>query len=227
MSHILYYASTCNESSKLLQLLSRHQTNDIHFVNVDNRKIMQNGDVVVVLANASEIILPKNIKCVPAMILVNKGFHVLFGSDEIYNSLFPKIERNYKVNDVHSAYNAQSTNQSMRSPYPSNHPLPNQQQPPPPPPPPPSNQSVNGGKILVDDLIPFGSWDTTGMHGVASDNFSYYDNTDAELSAKGDGGMKQMYSYASIDHSDEIDTPPDDGMPAKAVMSSEGYSVDR
>ena len=52
--------------------------------------------------------------------------------------------------------------------------------------------------------------DTTGSFGVSSDHFSFWDTNHEDLSASGNGGMKQMYSYASIENDgkkEEIYTP--------------------
>ena len=45
--------------------------------------------------------------------------------------------------------------------------------------------------------------------GVASDNYSFLDQDHNELSAKGNGGMRQQHHYASLEHNDDISTPPD------------------
>ena len=45
--------------------------------------------------------------------------------------------------------------------------------------------------------------------GVASDNFSFLDQNPEELSAKGNGGMRQQHHYASIEQQNDIETPPD------------------
>lgn len=45
--------------------------------------------------------------------------------------------------------------------------------------------------------------------GVASDNFSFLDQTAENLSAKGDGGMRQRHHYSTLDEQHTIDTPPD------------------
>lgn len=45
--------------------------------------------------------------------------------------------------------------------------------------------------------------------GVASDNYSYLDQTPDELAAKGGGGMRQQHHYASVGYKDNIETPPD------------------
>jgi len=51
--------------------------------------------------------------------------------------------------------------------------------------------------------------------GVASDNYSFLDQSPDELSAKGNGGMRQLYNYATIDIVDKIETPPDNYSPDK------------
>jgi hypothetical protein len=51
--------------------------------------------------------------------------------------------------------------------------------------------------------------------GVASDNYSFLDQSADELSAKGNGGMRQLYNYATIDTVDKIETPPDNYSPDK------------
>ena len=51
--------------------------------------------------------------------------------------------------------------------------------------------------------------------GVASDNYSFLDQSSDDLSAKGDGGMRQQYHYASINYTDNIETPPENYEPDK------------
>lgn len=57
--------------------------------------------------------------------------------------------------------------------------------------------------------------ESMGGFGVASDNFSFLDQSADELSAKGNGGMRQLYNYATIDIVDKIETPPDNYSPDK------------
>ena len=57
--------------------------------------------------------------------------------------------------------------------------------------------------------------DCMGGHGVTSDNFSFLDQSSDELSAKGSGGLRQMYNYAAIDFADNIHTPDEDYVPDK------------
>jgi hypothetical protein len=59
-------------------------------------------------------------------------------------------------------------------------------------------------------------------HGVASDTYSFWDQTSDELLAKGNGGMRQMYNYSTIDYSNtgRIETPPDNYTPDKVGQVS-------
>jgi hypothetical protein len=57
--------------------------------------------------------------------------------------------------------------------------------------------------------------ESMGGYGVASDNYSFLDQSADELSAKGNGGMRQLYNYATIDTMDKIETPPDTYSPDK------------
>jgi hypothetical protein len=57
--------------------------------------------------------------------------------------------------------------------------------------------------------------DCIGGFGVASDTFSYWDQTSQDLSAKGNGGMRQLYNYATIDSDIRINAPKEDYTPDK------------
>ena len=57
--------------------------------------------------------------------------------------------------------------------------------------------------------------DSTQGFGVASDSFSFLDQSAEDLSAKGGGGMRQQWHYATIGHADSIETPPDTYAPDK------------
>ena len=66
------------------------------------------------------------------------------------------------------------------------------------------------------DPISFGQWDTTGIHGVSSDAYSYLDQSPDSMLAKGDGGVRQMYNYSGVcDVDNTIETPPDTYTPDK------------
>lgn len=53
------------------------------------------------------------------------------------------------------------------------------------------------------------------MGAALSDNYSYLDMSADELSAKGNGGLRQMHNYMTIDGSQSIATPPDNYEPDK------------
>jgi hypothetical protein len=46
-----------------------------------------------------------------------------------------------------------------------------------------------------------------GGFGVMSDNFSFLDQSSEDLSAKGSGGLRQLYNYATIDFNESINCP--------------------
>ena len=51
--------------------------------------------------------------------------------------------------------------------------------------------------------------------GVMSDNYSFLDQSIESLSAKGDGGLRQLRNNVKLDYEDQIETPPDDYVPNK------------
>jgi hypothetical protein len=73
-----------------------------------------------------------------------------------------------------------------------------------------ANAVMNNGEPMAYVLGGGGS-----LHGVVSDNYSFLDQTAESLSAKGDGGLRQMHSYATINAIDNIETPPDNYVPDK------------
>ena len=92
MSSILYYSNFCEHSKKLLQTLSKTQVSkDIHFICIDKRERDQNGKIQIVLENGQKIVMPENVSKVPALLLLNQGYQVLYG-DNIYNYMKPKQE---------------------------------------------------------------------------------------------------------------------------------------
>ena len=59
------------------------------------------------------------------------------------------------------------------------------------------------------------SFGGTGDYGVASDSFSYWDQSATEMEAKGDGGLRQQHHYTHLNSKDCIETPPDTWTPNK------------
>ena len=86
MSSILYYSNFCEHSKKLLQTFSKTSVSkDIHFICIDKRVKDNNGKVNIVLESGQKIIMPENVTKVPALLLLNNNYQVLYG-DNIYIS---------------------------------------------------------------------------------------------------------------------------------------------
>ena len=160
MSSILYYSNFCDHSKKLLQTLSKTQVSkDIHFICIDKRVRGEDGKVHIVLENGQKIVMPENVSKVPALLLLNNNYQVLYG-DNIYNHLKPKQEVATK----------QATSNNME----------------------PMAFSLSGG------------------YGVTSDQYSFLDMDHEELNTKGNGGLRQMHNYVTMNSNDVITTPKDD-----------------
>ena len=76
------------------------------------------------------------------------------------------------------------------------------------------NSTNNNGEPLAFSLLG-GGGGGGGCFGVSSDNFSFLDQGAEELSAEGDGGMRQQHHYATIQDNYNIETPPDTYSPDK------------
>jgi len=92
MSCIFYYSKYCEVSKKYLQLLSKSTSQkDIHFICIDKRVKDTNNKTYIILDNGQKIILPENITRVPALLLLNQGYQVLYG-EQIIQHLKPRQE---------------------------------------------------------------------------------------------------------------------------------------
>lgn len=92
MSSILYYSKYCEVSKKYLQILSKSNIQkDIHFICIDKRVKDTNNKTYIVLDNGQKIILPENVTRVPALLLLNQGYAVLYG-EQILQHLKPRQE---------------------------------------------------------------------------------------------------------------------------------------
>lgn len=90
MSYILYYSKYCEVSKKYLQLLSKSTfQKDIHFICIDKRIKDENNKTFIVLENGQKIILPDNVTRVPALLLLNQGYQVIYG-EQILQHLKPQ-----------------------------------------------------------------------------------------------------------------------------------------
>lgn len=184
MSSIIYYSNFCDHSKKLLQGLSKSQVSkDIHFICIDNR-IRENGKVFIQLQNGQKIVMPENVTKVPALLLINQNYKILYG-DEIYNHFKPRQE----------AITKQVTNNNLE----------------------PTAFSLGG---------------SGGFGGIVSDQYSFLDMDADSLTAKGDGGVRQMHNYVNLDYSDRISAVGDDASGAKnsgrmTASDIEKYQLER
>jgi hypothetical protein len=154
MSSILYYSNYCEPSKKLLQTITKSQNSkDIHFICIDKRTKDPSGKTFIILENSQKIIMPENVTRVPALLLLNQNYKVIYG-DEIYQHLKPQMQQEIK----------QATKNNM--------------------------EPVN----FQDGFSAFSGFGG----GIVSDNYSFLDQSDTELSVKGNGGLRQMHNYVSL-----------------------------
>jgi len=92
MSCIFYYSKYCEVSKKYLQILSKSTSQkDTHFICIDKRVKDSNNKTYIILDNGQKIILPENITRVPALLLLNQNYQVLYG-EQIIQHLKPRQE---------------------------------------------------------------------------------------------------------------------------------------
>jgi hypothetical protein len=161
MSSVFYYSNYCESSKKILAQVSKSQVKeDIHFICLDKR-VARDGVIHIILEN-QEVILPPTVTKVPALLLLDRGYEVLFGN-QILQHLQP----------INEEINKQST----------------------------QNNGEPHAFSLANSIC--------NVFGVASDNYSFLDQSPDSLLAKGQGGMRQLYNYSTIDYSnsENIATP--------------------
>jgi len=162
MSSILYYSNFCEHSKKLLQMVSKTSlSKDIHFICIDKRVKDTNNKIFIILPNGQKIVMPENITKVPALLLLNQNYKVLYG-ETIYEYMKPQQQ----------VITKQATQNHME----------------------PMAFSFGGGC------------------GIASDQYSFLDMDSDSLGTKGNGGMRQMHNYVSLQdaYSMNMNCPTDD-----------------
>ena len=96
MSNILYYSKYCEHSKKLISYITTNSLqSSLHFISIDKRVQDQSGRTYIVLDNGEKIIMPENVQSVPAMLLLNQNYKVVYG-DAIYEILKPAAKENVK-----------------------------------------------------------------------------------------------------------------------------------
>ena len=79
-----------------------------------------------------------------------------------------------------------------------------------------NNNSRNSSNITTHEPSGYLFNNTIGGTNIISEKFTGYDMSPDELSAKGNGGSRQMYNYVSVQNDmNFINTPPDDYKPDK------------
>jgi hypothetical protein len=73
------------------QLSKTSVSKDIHFICIDKRVKDENNKVYIILENGQRIIMPETLNRVPALLLLNNNYTILYG-DNILNYLKPKQE---------------------------------------------------------------------------------------------------------------------------------------
>jgi len=96
MSSILYYSNFCEHSKKLLNSLTKTNVQkDVHFICIDKRVKDSNNKTYILLENGQKIIMPENVNRVPALLLLNQGYAVLYG-ESILQHFKPRQEEMVK-----------------------------------------------------------------------------------------------------------------------------------
>jgi len=93
MSSILYYSNFCQHSKNLLQNFGKSvASKEIHFICIDKRAQDPNtGKMNIILENGQKIVLPETVTKVPALLLLNDNYRVIYG-EEIQKYMKPAQE---------------------------------------------------------------------------------------------------------------------------------------
>ena len=89
---IFYYSNYCKHSQKILQTLVKGcLTDKVSCVCIDNRKKdPSTNQTYILLENGTKVIMPPTLHSVPALLLVNDRYRIIFG-DEITKHFHPQL----------------------------------------------------------------------------------------------------------------------------------------
>lgn len=166
----LYYSNYCKHSKKVLDFLSKSGlTEKLNCICIDKRKHNpETNQVFIHLDDGKRVLMPPNLTSVPALLLINKGYSLVLGSD-IIQHYEPEVKKKLE---------SANFGDGEPSSY--------------------SLKSSSGGSNIV------------------SEQFTFYDMSPDELSAKGTGGQRQLYDYVPVSKTGVmIPTPPDTYKPDK------------
>ena len=98
---IFYYSNFCPYSQRVLQFLVRaNLTTEVAFICIDKRGRDPNtNQMYIIMENGDRVLMPPNIHSVPALLMLNANYKVIYG-DEIIRHYEPNI-----VNDKMLATN--------------------------------------------------------------------------------------------------------------------------
>ena len=93
-----------------------------------------------------------------------------------------------------------------------------------------SKQVVVTKQVTQNNMEPmaFSLGNSGGFSGVTSDQYSFLDMEPESLTAKGDGGMRQMHNYVQLNHVDSLQPiSKDEGKPSGEHMTIEQLQKQR
>lgn len=100
MSYVLYYSKYCDNCKKIIHKVGRDKIKeDIHFLCIDKRKMIDNKTYIV-LSDGKELLMPPEIKQVPALLLLNRGNRIIYGNEIM--ELFLPILKNKNKEDTNN-----------------------------------------------------------------------------------------------------------------------------
>lgn len=169
---ILYYSNYCKHSQETLSTLVKSNLSDkISFICIDKRYTDPNtNEIKIKLEKGSEVLLPPNIKSVPTLLLVQKNFKTITGSEIIkyyHNDIKRKME-------TATNYNGEPVSYTLTN---------------------------SGGSNIV------------------SEQYTNYNLTANELSAKGESNNRNKYNYVSANNDIHLINTPDDNYKADKISS--------
>lgn len=167
---ILYYSNYCKHSQKIIQtLVKNNMKNKLSYISIDKRtRDDTNNQTYIYLDNGTRVIMPPNIHSVPALLLVNNNYQLIYG-DSIITHFHPQMKK-------------YGSSASVQTSEPSGYRL---------------------GSLAMSSNI-------------TSEQYTDYNLTPDDLSAKGNTSSRKLYNYVSAnDTTIYIETPPDDYKPDK------------
>jgi hypothetical protein len=89
---IFYYSNFCPHSQRVLQFLVRaNLTTEVAFICIDKRGRDPNtNQMYIIMENGDRVLMPPNIHSVPALLMLNSNYKVIYG-DEIIRHYEPNI----------------------------------------------------------------------------------------------------------------------------------------